>query len=338
MDLILPRGGLEFHDESAAQFFTRRMGREITAVLVDPFLSGVYAGSAEELSARSALPILFDLERQHRSLILGLLKEKRRRPPAHSRRHTPFVTLAGGLDSLPRAIEARLGEGKVLLNKKAVALRQGQQGYLITLSDGCSIRGDAAIVATPAFESAKLLEGLDLALAADLFQIPYCSSATVTMVFSKHEAPRPMRGFGFLVPRGEGKAILGATFISNKFPGRVPYHLAAIRCFVGGRVGEALLRQGDEEIAHQVLDDLRSIVAACGRPLTTKIHRWMRSNPVYAVGHEAKLKRIESRLTLYPRLLLAGAAFRGVGIPDCIRQGREMAARITKMEMSRIGV
>ncbi|MBI2069615.1 MAG: protoporphyrinogen oxidase [Elusimicrobia bacterium] len=330
MDIVLPRGRPD-DDESAAQFFNRRMGCEMTSTFIDPFCSGVYAGSAGELSFKSAFPILYRLQAKHRSLILGLIKEQRSNGAGRASAHTPFVTLKNGLDALPAAVASRLESQSVILGTQVKAVRREGGGYGVVLEDGRVIFADVVLAATPAFESARMIEELDRDLAAELSGIPYVSSATVTMIFKNDDFPRPARGFGFLVTRHEGKAILGATYCSNKFPGRAHPDYAAIRCFVGGEVAKELLRLDDQAVAERVLSDLRPLFEACGRPLMTKIYRWMSGNPVYAVGHEARLERIETRLRRQPGLFVAGAAYRGIGLPDCIAQGRQAASKILKI-------
>ncbi|MBI4051344.1 MAG: protoporphyrinogen oxidase [Elusimicrobia bacterium] len=335
-DLFLPRGQ-EGDDETVAQFFERRMGSEIISSLIEPFLSGVYAGSTQELSVRSSLPQIYNLERKYRSLILGMLKQ-RNSPPDKNAKETPFMTLKNGLGTLAYTLASRLKPANILLGTRAKFLARIENGYRMTLEDGRTLEAQSILLTAPAYESARILLTLDSQLSDLLNAIPYVSSATVTFGFRKKEILHPLKGFGFLVPRSEGKTILGATFTSTKFPGRTPDEYTVIRCFIGGHGREEILQKEDHEIFAAVLKNIQAILGISSSPFLKKIYRWPKGNPQYTVGHEGRLKAIEERLTQHPGVFLTGAAFRGIGIPDCIRQGQETAQKIisSMFEVSRL--
>jgi oxygen-dependent protoporphyrinogen oxidase len=296
LDLVLPRrkGGQE---ESLARFVTRRFGREFYERWAEPLLSGVYGGNPEELSLQSTFPRLAELESKHGSVIRGL-------SAASGRSKGPvFWTLSRGLSSLVEALEKELG--KVRLVRERVQSLEG-------------LSANRIILATPAYVSAGILRKAAPEAARLLDEIPYGDAATAAYGFQGVETPKAS---GFLVPRAERRSILGATFSSNKYPGRAPEGAALARVYFGG-TGD-WNRRSDEDLAELGRSELAEIAGIRARPAVTRVYRWPRAMPQYRVGHAQRLARIEAALP--PEIVLAGSAYRGVGLSDCIVSGRKAA-------------
>ena len=319
-------------DESVAALVERHYGAEMVDRLADPLLSGVYGGEASQLSARAVLPRLVEMESKHGSLGRGMLAA--RKNTNHSPSGPPiFTSLKGGMQQLSEALVTKLSAGSLRADSPVQAVQRQDRGWIVS-AGYASDRFDAVIVATPATAAAPLLEIASADLAAELRAIPYSSSVTVTLGFDKDkDKNKDVRvvlppGFGFLVPRSEGKRMLAATFVHNKFPHRAPEDRALIRCFLGGSRDEQVLQLTDEAILGIVRDELREIVGLKAEPLFTRIYRWRGAMAQYTIGHLDRLERIESLLKPLPGLALAGNGYRGIGVPDCVRLGEEAVQQV----------
>lgn len=345
LDLVLPAkrdGG----DESMAAFFTRRLGREAFERFIEPLMAGIYAGDAGQLSLRATFPRFLELEREHGSLIRGMLASRRQRG-ARGRAGAPvkaagpprtmFVTLRDGLGDLVHVLVDRLGQGgaTLLSGQRVAALRAspaqpGRWTYELALDSGACVATDAVVLTTPAYVSADLVRELSPGAAEGLRSIPYASTVTLSLIYDAAEAGPAVSGFGFVVPRSEGCDLLAATYTSLKWPHRTPPALTAIRCYLGGIGREAILERSDAELVARVREELRTITGLSAEPLHTEVNRWERAMPQYTLGHLDRLASIQRSLAAYRGLYLAGAAYRGIGIPDCIRDGAEAAAAVIR--------
>jgi oxygen-dependent protoporphyrinogen oxidase len=320
LDLVLPRGATDA-DESVASFVRRRLGREALERVAEPLLGGIYTADAERLSLAATMPRFLELERRHRSLILGLRAGTRTN--ASGARYSLFVAPAAGMGALVDALARRLPEGVVRLRAPVAALgRDGPRWRLETGAD--ALAADAVVVAAPAPAAARLVGALDAELAELLAGIEYASSATVTLGYRAERLP-PLRGFGFVVPRTEGRALLACTYASRKWPGRTPAGHELVRAFVGGALRPDLLALDDGALIATVRRELEALVGIAAAPVLVRVHRHPGAMPQYAVGHLARVAAIERRIAILPGLQLAGAAYRGVGIPDCVRSGEAAA-------------
>lgn len=199
--------------------------------------------------------------------------------------------------------------------------------WKIKISDNEAILADAVCLALPGYLSAKLLRGVDAQLAAELEAIPYASSATINLAYRREDIPHPLDGFGFVVPFIEKRTVMACTFSSVKFAGRAPRDHALLRVFVGGALQPELLEMDEADLLARVREDLRQLLGIERAPLFAEVARWERSMPQYHVGHLTRVQQIEQRLASLPNLTLAGNAYSGLGIPDCIRSG-EAAAEV----------
>jgi oxygen-dependent protoporphyrinogen oxidase len=223
---------------------------------------------------------------------------------------------------------ARLSPSALHLNQPVRSLRPQEGGWLISTGDK-SYRFDAVIMAMPAYIAATLLQDASHQLAAELRSIPYSSSVTVTLAYDETVRAMLPPGFGLLVPRTEGKRLLAATFVHNKFSHRAPPDRALIRCFLGGSRDEQILRSSDEEIVRIVREELKQILALASEPLFTRVYKWNAAMAQYTVGHLDRLERIQHFCHSLPALALAGNGYRGIGVPDCVRSGVEAATALT---------
>ena len=337
MDLALPakRGD---GDESLASFFSRRLGREAFERVVEPLMAGIYAGDAQQISLRATFPRFLDLERQHGSLIRGMLAS---RPAGSSSGRTMFVTLRDGLAELVQALLARLtASGVKLMTQQSVAAmrvrqtstnRLGGWTYDLTLENGSVVSADAVVLATPAFVSADLVRPLSPIAAELLGAIPYTSTVTVSLAYAAGTLGAEVSGFGFVVPRVERRDLLAATWTSLKWPHRAPASQTLVRCYLGGVGREAILQEDDRALIRRVREELRSMTGVTGEPAYAEVNRWERGMPQYTLGHLDRLETIQRSLDRYPGLVLAGAAYRGIGIPDCIRDGTDAANGLIRL-------
>lgn len=328
LDLVIPPQR-DDRDESLAQFITRRLGREALERLAEPLLAGVYAADPQRLSVEATFPLLRELERRHGSLIRGALRTRRqqkgRKPPP------VFLTLRDGLGTLVDALVSRIEpHATLLVGRRVVRLEPLPEGYRLTLDDRTRWHADAVVLTPPAYVAAELLEPLSVEAAELLAGIPYASTAVVTLAFRRQDVEHPLEGTGFVVPRIEGRALTACTWSSSKWPGRAPEGFVLLRAFFGRFGRPDLTTLKDPEAVELALGELRDLLGVRGGPVLTRVHRWVRAMPQYLVGHLERLARIEEALGGHPGIVLSGAAYRGLGLPDCIRQGEEASQAVLR--------
>lgn len=334
LDLLLPRrhaGG----DESLASFFTRRLGQEAFDRVVEPLMAGIYAGDGRQLSLRATFPRFLDLEREHGSLIRGMLRERAKTQPGAKTAagsHTMFVTLKGGLCELVDTLVARLETAGVRLRTgtRVDSLRIRSKGparwmYELSLDDGTSLAVDAVVLATPTFVTAGLVRGVSPEAAELLGMIPYATTATISLAYQADHVARWVQGFGFVVPRVEQRALLAVTWTSSKWPDRAAPQHTLVRCYLGGVGREQVMTADDASLIRLAREELRAIAGLTAEPWHGEVNRWDRGMPQYTVGHVARLEEVTRQLSRFTGLYVAGAGYRGIGIPDCIRDGSEAA-------------
>jgi oxygen-dependent protoporphyrinogen oxidase len=272
------------------------------------------------------MPRFLELERRDRSIILGLMRAAKRapQPGTSGARWSLFVTFAQGMGQLIDILAARLPDSAVQLQTRVTGIERAERGWRVAAGGG-AIDADAVIVGAEAHAAARLLRYVDPGIATLLGDIDYASSATVSFGYRRDDVPHPLDAFGFVVPRTEGKALLAATFSSVKYPGRAPAGHALIRCFLGGALDSAVLGRDDDGLIALAREELRASLGIIAPPVLTRLSRHPAAMPQYGVGHLARVETIEHRLRALPGLLLAGSAYRGVGIADCVRSGEAAA-------------
>jgi protoporphyrinogen/coproporphyrinogen III oxidase len=327
-DLVLPRSVSD--DESLGAFVRRRLGREALERVAQPLVAGIYTADPDDLSLNATMPRFSELERRERSVILGLWRANRRAPQAGTSgaRWSLFVTLQNGMEELVSTLASRLPPGSVMLKHKVDGLERHGDGWRVLGGLGPALQADHVIVAAESYTTSRLVRYVDPALATLLGEIPYASSATVTFGYRRADVPHPLDGFGFVVPRTERRAVLACTFSSVKYPGRAPEGHALLRCFVGGALNEGVLESEDTALVATARDELRQALGITAEPVLTRVARWTKAMPQYHVGHASRVEAIEQCAAALPGLHLAGGAYRGVGIADCVRSGEAAAEKL----------
>ena len=314
-------------DESVASLVERHYGAEMVDRLADPLLSGVYGGEAANLSVRAVLARFADMERTHGSLGRAMLAARSRMRSSNRPAPPLFTSLKNGMQQLVETIVPRLNQASFLTNTPVQSIQPQAGGW--TVSAGAkSDRFDALILAVPAHAAAQVLSLCSPALSAELAAIGYSSSITVGLGYDRDVRQSLPPGFGFLVPRSEGKRLLAATFVHNKFPHRAPHDRALLRCFFAGSNAENIWQLSDDAIIALVRNELQQILGLRAAPLFARVYKWKSAMAQYGVGHLERLDRIEHLRQQLPGLALAGNGYRGIGIPDCVRSGQEAVKQV----------
>jgi oxygen-dependent protoporphyrinogen oxidase len=307
-------------EETIAQFVRRRLGAAFLDNAVGPFVSGVYAGDPERLSARWAMPKIHALEQQHGSLLRGAIA--RRKGPAHGR---TIISFRDGLETLPRKLAREIGDVRTNVAAQRIVRMEG--GFRVDTAAG-PVEASRVVLAVPADVAARLLEEATSGASRILAEIPYAAVAAVSLGWYREDVGHPLDGFGFLAPRQEGLRVLGCLFPSEIFPGRAPAGHVGLAAFGGGRTDPEFASWDDERIAATVLGELRGPLSLRGEPAFRLVRRWPRAIPQYEVGHGRFVERAREIERSLPGLHLGGNFLAGVSVPDCIRNATGLAAGI----------
>ena len=327
MEVFVPRAHGD-EDESLAGFVRRRLGNELLNKIAGPLMGGIYAADPERMSLKSTFPIFLEMEKRHGSLLRGMMKRSRLHPAHGAKRPPMFMSLRGGLQQLSDALVEQLPQDALRAGCRALSVSRYAERYKIDLSDGSSLLADDVVFATPSFVTADLLQELDPTLTAGLRTVRYVSTATVSLGFRRSEIEHPLCGAGFIVPQSEGRRITACSWSSVKFQHRAPEDCVLLRVFIGGALAEELAEQDEDALVKLAREELQVILGIDVTPLVAKAYCWHKANPQYDVGHGDRIAEIEQSLFRHPGLHLAGAAYHGPGIPDCIQSGRDAAQAI----------
>jgi protoporphyrinogen/coproporphyrinogen III oxidase len=315
-------------DESVASLVQRHYGAEMVDRLADPLLSGVYGGDAANLSVRAVLPRFADMERNYGSLGRAMLAARKKMRAASNKSAPPlFTSLRNGMQQLIENLSAKLNAPSLHTNCAVRSIQPQDSGWTVSTAAG-SDRYDSVIVALPSHAAAQILFAFSPELASELSGIGYSSSITVALGYDRAVRQSLPPGFGFLVPRSEGRKLLAATFLHNKFPHRAPDDRALLRCFFAGSNAENIWQSSDDEIVGIVRNELQPILGLRSEPLFARVYKWKSAMAQYGVGHLERLERIERMRQQFPGLALAGNGYRGIGIPDCVRSGQQAAKQV----------
>lgn len=311
-------------DESIASFIGRRFGSEAVTYLAEPLLAGIHAGDVRRLSMRALFPRFLEAERQHGSVLRAF---RQIRQPKSST--GAFMSLPEGLAEIVEALTRVLPSGAVVLRAPVCEVaRPGD--YEVRLESGEAVSARAVVLAAPAFVAGSLVARLDADLARLCGAIPYASSATVTVAYPRAAVAHPLLGSGFVVPRVEKTTIMAGSWISSKWRQRAPEGSVLLRAFVGGARDPAAVARGDEDVTAAALAEMGHLLGVRGEPLFTRLHRWERANAQHEVGHLDVVGGIDRRLARLPGLFVTGSGFRGVGVPDCIADGRATGRQVAE--------
>ena len=308
-------------DESVAAFFGRRFGRQAVDYIAEPLLAGIHAGDVDRLSMHALFPRLVATERRYGSVIRGFRALRTKRPPDGL-----FRSLPAGIEELTRALVRTLtsnalhcGTGVVRLQRTGV--------FQLGLSNGETVTARQVVLSVPAYVTADLVDPIDPPLSTLCREIPYTSAATVALSYARSAVRHELNGTGFVVPRIEREiALMAGSWVSSKWPGRAPEGQVLLRGFVGGARNPEALEQTDASLISTVHRDLATLLGIVGEPVIKRVYRWPRLNPQHEVGHLDRLAQIDERLAHLHGLHLTGAGFRGVGISDCVANGRAAGA------------
>ena len=316
-------------DESLASFASRRLGRETFQRIVQPLVSGIYTADPEQLSMRATLPQFIEQESKHGSLWRAAQRAPATEEDSESgARYSLFVAPKGGMQQLVNSLVAQLRKASCRTSHPIASISRTEAGWELHNEAGQSQGCFQAVVNTlPAHFAAESLRDSFPDLTNELQQIPYAGASVVCLGVREDQIERPINGFGFVVPSIEGRRLIAASFASYKFPNRAPKGMILIRVFVGGALQPELANASDDELVRMVHEELSDLVGLKGNAELVQIARWERRMPQYHLGHLDRVDRIVQLVSKLPGLELAGAAYRGVGIPQCIKQGEQAAER-----------
>lgn len=326
------------HDETLESFVVRRMGREALDRVAEPLVGGVHASDPSQMSLAATFPNFLEMEQEFGSLIRGFMNERKKReemkkkfPPKPGAKPWAFFnTFHRGMQGLPDAMADAVGRDRIMTGAAVTIIERSGDGWRVTLETGEVVEGDALIVATEAWAATRLMRDVDAAIADLLGEIPCSSSATVSMAFKSEDCPFDEKWFGILSPLVEDRPLLAVTLSSSKWPDRAPEGRVLLRGFIGGPRNQHLLEATDEElvdtIRQQIIDLLG--VRAGAVPVFSRVYRWNGGMPQYTIGHLDRVDEIERRSGELAGLALAGGAFRGVGIPNCIESGERAVTKV----------
>ncbi len=327
LDLIMPpsRNGA---DESLGSFVRRRLGEAAVDRLAAPLLAGIHAGDVDRLSLRATFPQLAEAERRHGSLTAAVLARRRAVPVRTVPPLPMFMTLRGGLGALVGAVARAIPQHSLRTSAQVRQITRNASDYLITLADGEELTVDAIVLTVPATAAGRLLEGMNDEAAAILPSIPYVSAAAVVLGFRRADVSHPLLGHGYLAARSERTLHTACTWVSSKWPDRAPKDHVLVRAHVGRAGDEAGAAMADAVLIDAALRELTPLLGIRNAPVLARVYRWPQAMPQYVVGHLERIAEARRWLQRTPGIVLAGAAYDGVGIPDCIRQGRAAATAV----------
>lgn len=333
MEFFIPPLTSPTTDLSIADFYKRRFGDEVFENMAEALFGSIYACVPETISLKACWPRGIEMEKQYGGLLRGMLKRRREMKKIKNQSKkaaSMFKSFKEGMHQLIEALIKAIPEGTIVLSKKVKTIKYDYENkkYILIFENDEKYQADACIVATaPSYATAEIVRDLDRGIADMLLRIPFVSSATVSLAYRKSEFEHPLNGFGFLVPRKEKTTVKASSWSSTKFPGRAPEDGVLIRCFVGNAQEETIVYRNDEEILNAVFADLEKIMGVKSKPLFYRIYRWPNAMPQYILGHTQRIKFIEEREKLYPGLSLVGNAYRGLGVGDCINEGKRAAKK-----------
>ncbi len=315
-------------DESLESFVVRRLGKEVYERLVQPLIGGIYTADPQKLSVQATLQQFVQMEREHGSLIKGMRKRSQSSGEGKESgaRYSMFVAPKQGMAQLVQTLQERLADQSIHLGVKVIGIRQDERGWIVE-SDGETQAFDAVIVALPAPQAAEVLSQQEK-IAGYLRQIPYAGCSVAIVTVDQSQIRWPVEGFGFVVPEIENRKILAVSFSSAKYPGRAPEGKVIMRIFVGGACHPELADLSDEEMRSVVQSELAELIGLEGEPENFLVTRWNGKMPQYHLGHLDRVAALEEETAKLPGLELAGNAYRGVGVPQCIQSGESAAVRV----------
>ena len=339
MEVFVPKRKAR-DDESLASFVTRRLGRECLEKIAEPLVAGIHTSNPDNMSVLATFPRFVQMEQKSGSLIHGMIAAMKSRPHATlsgpppkpgSPKMTYFMSFRNGMQTLSQACGDHIGRDSIRLNAGVRAVEPKGKGYSVILESGEILEADHVMLASASYDSLEMVKGFDASLAAKMAVIQWSSSATVSIAFKKEDVRVPLRGFGFIVPRVEGRRINAATYSSIKWSCRAPDDTIMVRVFVGGGHHEELVHELDDAgMVRMVLEELDTVLGLKASPRFSKVYRWYKGMPKYTVGHLEQIAVLDRMLATHPGLHLIGCSYKGIGIGDCVHEAQIAAEKILK--------
>ena len=337
MEIFMPKRKF-IEDESLASFVTRRLGRECLEKIAEPLVAGIHTSNPDNMSVLATFPRFVQMEQKSGSLILGMLAAMKHRPHATlsgpppkpgAPKMTYFMSFKNGMQTLSQACADYIGKESIRLGAGVKAVEPKGKGYAVILESGETLDADHVMIASAAYDAAAMVKGFDETLAAQMNKIEWSSSATVSVAFKKEDVKVPLKGFGFIVPRVEGRRVNAATYSSIKWSYRAPGDTIMVRVFVGGGHHEELVHDLDDSgMVKMVLEELDAIVGLKANASFSKVYRWNKGMPKYTVGHLDRITLLDRTLSIHPGLHLIGCSYKGIGIGDCVHEAQIAAEKI----------
>ena len=335
LDWIIPRRRSD-KDESLEGFITRRLGKEAFTRIAQPMIGGIYTADGKDLSLKATMPQFLEMEKKHGSIIKALVARKKESQGGASgtsgARYSLFLSFKDGMQTLTDTLAQRLPDNCIQLGTKVSSLdyQSAAEKWDVHLANGEKMESDLVCVALPAHHAANLVKTAAPVLSESLASIPYASSAIVNLAFRRADIQHPLNGMGFVVPTIEGRSIIGCTFSSVKLEGRAPADYALLRAYVGGAGsrGVAYFNRSESEIVGSVLTELHGLLGLKSDPQFSLVYKHPNAMAQYHLGHLDLVADIEAQARKLPGFALAGNAYHGIGIPDCINSGEKAASRL----------
>ena len=312
-------------DETIADFTKRRFGQEAYDWLVEPLMAGIHAGDGRQLSLAATFPQLRELERENGSLLRTMFAG-RKRPTTNTT--SAFLTPQGGLSQIVEALIRAMPEVELRRGTVIADVAPEEYGFRLSTENGDAIAGRTVILATPAFATRTMLHRAAPGLATDLADIPFVSTAIVTLAFDANQIKRKLDGSGYVSPRAEGGPVVACSWTSSKFEHRAPSGRVLLRLFIGRAGQDEVVNQSDDALVALAREEIAATMGARGEPIFSRVAAWSNALPQYNVGHLDRVIRIEAAVEKIQGLALAGASYKGVGIPDCIQSGWDAAEKV----------
>lgn len=339
MEVFVPKRKYP-EDESLASFVTRRLGRECLEKIAEPLVAGIHTSNPDNMSVLATFPRFVDMERKSGSLIMGMIASMKNRPHATlsgpppkpgAPKMTYFMSFKNGMQTLSQACVDYLGKDLIRTNASVKAIEPKKNGYAVVLESGEILEADHVIIASAAYDAAGMVKEFDATLAEQLNRIEWSSSATVSIAFRKEDVKVPLKGFGFIVPKREGRRINAATYSSIKWSYRAPDDHVLIRAFVGGGHHEELVHDLDDDgMVSMVKEEFDAVLGLKADAKFSKVYRWYKGMPKYTVGHLERIAQLDRTLSVHPGLHLVGCSYKGIGIGDCVHEAQVTAEKILK--------
>ncbi len=338
-EVFIPKRKL-MGDESLASFVTRRLGRECLEKIAEPLVAGIHTSNPDNMSVLATFPRFVQMEQKSGSLIRGMLAAVKSRPHATlsgpppkpgAPKITYFMSFKNGMSTLAQSCADYVGKDSIRLGASVKAIEPKDKGYRVILESGEALEADSVMIGTASYDAAEMVKGFDGTLAEQMNKIQWSSSGTVSIAFRKSDVKVPLKGFGFIVPRVEGRRVNAATYSSIKWSYRAPDDQVLIRAFVGGGHHEELVHELDDTgMTKMMLEELDTILGVKANPAFSKVYRWFKGMPKYTVGHLDRMTLIDRSLSAHPGLHVIGCSYKGIGIGDCIHEAQVAAERILK--------